>query len=171
MTTLREGELLFSFPEDVRAERLDLKGRQQPKGMSLVDFVLESADETVLIEVKDPSAKRTSQQELGRNVRRMTGKELTHDILAPKARDSYTYLHLMGRDDKPFQFLVVLGIEKLPIEPPLLLNLRDRLVARLAKETNEPWVRQYVADCHVVKPDDLHKVLPGCRVERIVSDE
>lgn len=58
MTTLREGELLFSFPEDVRAERLDLKGRQQPKGMSLVDFVLESADETVLIELKDPSAKK-----------------------------------------------------------------------------------------------------------------
>lgn len=82
----------------------------------------------------------------------MQTDELTHQNLAPKARSSYGFLHLMGRDEKRMRFVVVLGAERLSIQPALLLQLTDRLRKRLAHEADQPWHREYIANCAVVNP-------------------
>jgi len=121
----------------------------------------------VLIEVKDPSASRAPESEREKFSRKMQTKELTHEELVPKARSSYSFLHLMKRDSSPMRLVVVIGTERLSIQPPLLMNLTDRLRQRLDKEIDEPWKRKYVADCAVIPVKDLGKVLPGCSARRI----
>ena len=97
----------------------------------------------------------------------MKSKKLTHQELAPKARTSYGFLHLMARDTKPMRYVAVIGIERLSIQPPLLMSLTDRLRSRLAQETDTAWKRQYISGCTVVSVEDLDKTLPGCSASRI----
>ena len=166
MTVLKEGELQFSFDDRWQAAQFDRPGVSWPKGVSPVDFVLEGEDELVLMEVKDPSASNAPAGNRQNFVKKMQTKELTHDELVPKARSSYSYLHLMERDTKPMRYVVVIGAEKLSIQPALLMNLTDRLRKRLSHETDTAWKRRYVANCAVVAAPDLGKALPGCSVRR-----
>src|SRR6266446_5934516 len=53
--TVQEGALEFAFPGVGDVTRLDGQDRARPQGMALVDFVVEEAERTLLIEVKDPS--------------------------------------------------------------------------------------------------------------------
>ena len=53
--TVQEGALEFAFPGVGDVTRLDAQDRARPQGMALVDFVVEEAERTLLIEVKDPS--------------------------------------------------------------------------------------------------------------------
>jgi hypothetical protein len=122
-----------------------------------------------LIEVKDPSASSVPENERRQYVHRMQTRELTHEELAPKARGTYTFLHLMGRDKRSMRYVVVLGTEKLSMQPALLLNLTDRLRKRLAQESEQPWQRTYIQSCVVVATSGVPKALPGCSVERIAS--
>jgi hypothetical protein len=56
----------------------------------------------------------------------------------------------MNRDDKPILYAFLLGVEKLTLDPALLLGFKDRLLARLRQETDQPWARHYVNDCLVL---------------------
>ncbi len=149
-TKCTEGELLFDFKGCLHVEKLDLRGRSKPEGMSLVDFVVEESDRCLLIEVKDPSAKDVPLKEKQEFICKLENKEWIYRSLVPKCRDSYTYLHLMERDDKPFLYLIVLGIDLDPKDSALIMNFQDCLRARLAQETDRPWKRKYVRDCVVL---------------------
>ncbi|MEM6454045.1 MAG: hypothetical protein AAF772_03030 [Acidobacteriota bacterium] len=168
MTTLQEGELRFTFPDDWRVEPFDIRGREgfPPLKVKPVDFVVERAHDILLIEVKDPSNSGTPSDERVRFVKKMTTKSLTYDELVPKARTTWSVLHLMGRTDKPLRFIVAIGVEALAIEPPLFLQLTDRLKKRLEKEIDVPWVRPYVADAFVVDALELDRHFPGIKVTR-----
>lgn len=150
MDCFKEGQLLFRFPGAGRVEKLDEIGTNNPVGLKLVDFVVEEVTRTLLIEVKDPSAGNVPEKEIRRFTGRLRGDELICDHLVPKARGSYTYLHLMKRDSKPFVYIVVLGLERFPEETALLMGFKDRLLQRIRKEGKEPWKRQYIKDCIVV---------------------
>ena len=96
----------------------------------------------------------------------MESRKLTHSVLTPKARTSYGYLHLMGRDTKPMRYVVVIGIESLSMQPVLLMNLTDRLRDRIEKEADTAWKRKYLSNCIVVSVADFGKALPGCSAHR-----
>jgi len=147
---LDERELEFDFRAAPGAERLDQQDSPQPEGMKLVDFVVTEPDRVLLVEVKDPPGTPASRQARQEFAQRLAGDQLINGDLVPKARDSYTYLHLMRRDDRPFVLVFVLGITHLPLDPALLPAFKDRLLARTRQEGREPWRRQYVADCVVV---------------------
>jgi hypothetical protein len=70
--------------------------------------------------------------------------------LTPKARNSYSLLHLMQRDDKPMLYVFLLGAAKISIDPPLLLIMKERLLESLRQELDQPWARQYITDCLVL---------------------
>lgn len=136
-----------------------------PYGMAFVDFVLEGDDEIVLMEVKDPTASRVEE---GRRsfASRLAGQELVNEHLAPKARDSYTYLHLMRRDTKRMRLVVALGLDGMSVQEPLLMALNDRLRRRLRQEGRQPWEREYMKSCLVIPIGKLDEALPGCTVVR-----
>ena len=167
MTSFKEGELRFSFGDEWHAEHFDRPGAAFPKGVSPVDFIAERAHELVLVEVKDPSAARAPVANRQDFVEKMKSRKLTHQELAPKARTSYGFLHLMARDMKPMRYVVVIGTDRLSLQPPLMADLADRLRARLAQEADTPWKRTYVSDCIVVPVEDVGKALPGCSASRV----
>ena len=168
MTSFQEGELRVMFGDQWHAEHFDRRGGAfPPKGVSPVDFIAESRDEIVLVEIKDPSATPVPVRNRQDFAEKMKSKELTHQELAPKARTSYGFLHLMARDTKPMRYVIVIGTERLSIQPPLLMSLTDRLRARLAQETDTAWKRQYLSECTVVSVEDLGKTLPGCSASRV----
>ena len=169
MKTFRERDLEFVFGDAWRAERFDAPGVDWPRCVAPVDFIAERGDEIVLLEVKDPSTPGAPFEERQRFAHDMRTRTLTHERLAPKARSSYGFLHLMARDTKPMRFVVAIGIEKLSIEPVLLEQLADRLRNRLQKEGAEPWQREYVSACAVVPVLELGRAMPGCSARRVVD--
>ncbi len=146
---LIEGELSFDFTSAVFAEKFDQEGVPNPVGMKRVDFIVEESKQVLLIEVKDPSQQGGHPKGKESFQERIRGNTLIAEELVPKARDSYCFQHLMGKDTRPFLYIVVLGLESFPNEAALLMGFKDRLLARIRKETNEEWKRQYVQDCIV----------------------
>jgi hypothetical protein len=156
---LRESELEFDFSAAQSAEKLDNPACRLPHGMQLVDFVVEEDHRLVMVEVKDPScqakggdAKAQAALERSRAefIKKLSNDTLIAQELTPKARDSYTWLHLMKRDTKPVLYVFVLGVKELTLEPALLLGFKDKLLAKLRWEAEQPWARRYVTDCLVL---------------------
>lgn len=171
---MREGELLFDFGT-AKVERLDDRGKTRPQKMQLVDFIIEEAKRIIMLEIKDPScqskggnakAEAALMKERGKFIQKLAGDELIADELTPKARDSYTYLHLMERDSKPIIFAFLLGADHLPIEPALLLAFKDRLFGRLRQETDQPWARKYVNSCLVLTENTWPSAFPTYSLTR-----
>jgi hypothetical protein len=120
-----------------------------------VDFVVEEPSGLLLVEVKDPSESGATPRSRAEWLRRLRCDSLVNETLVPKCRDSYTYLHLMERDDKPITYLVVLGLCGLPtVTAAHLQQLNTRLRARLAKEAAQPWKRAYAPNCAIVNVAD-----------------
>jgi hypothetical protein len=155
----REGEFEFDFTTAKIVEKLDDPTKQRPEGMKLVDFVIEEERRLVMIEIKDPSCKAkggnpaaeaTMEKSRADFSKKVQNDTLIAQELTPKARDSYSYLHLMKRDGKPVLYAFLLGADRLSLDPALLLGFKDRLLARLRQEADEPWTRHYVTDCVVL---------------------
>jgi hypothetical protein len=169
MEPSQEGEFKFEFGT-ATFEKPDAKGKITPQGMKFVDFIIEEEKRLILLEVKDPSrlpkgddarAIAAIERERQDFVHQLKNNEWIHHELTPTARDSYTYLHLMARDKKPILYVVLLGVDRLPFDAmPLLPNFRDRLLGRLRKETDQPWLRQYVADCLVLTENTWPAAFP-----------
>lgn len=51
--TLREGDLVFEFPDDLDVRKFDDVGHGETQ-LKAVDFLVETSDRLLLIEVKDP---------------------------------------------------------------------------------------------------------------------
>jgi len=162
----QEQELQFQFPDALPVEELDRQGVPIPVGMALVDLVIEEDVRTLLLEVKDPSNSRVPEDERKRYIKRIQNDSLISDELTPKARDSYTYLHLMKRDSKSVVYVVLLGIDAFADEKAILLGFKDRLLQRIRHEAESPWKREYVQDCVVVSLDEWNKRFPKWPVTR-----
>ncbi len=167
---MREGDLSFEFSGARNAEKLDAEGIPKPHGMKFVDFVIEEGGRVLLVEVKDPSSERIPERHRdevrAREIRKFQTKELINELVS-KARDSYCFLHLMKRDGKPFDFIFLTGLDRLGITKDLLMNFGDRLLARLRKEADKEWKRQYVRNCAVHTVDSWNAHLAPYRVERV----
>jgi hypothetical protein len=167
---MEEGELKFDFSTAMHVEKLDEKGKNLPEGMMFVDFVLEEVEQLIMLEIKDPSCRPKANDfkaegRIQKNREKFI-KELSKDAwiaekLTPKARDSYTYLHLMERDTKPIIYVLLIGSENLsPLDPALLAAFKDRLLTRLRQEADQPWARLYVYDCFVLTEKTWNLVFP-----------
>jgi len=172
---MREGELEFDFSAAKASEKLDAT-KIRPEGMMLVDFVVEEDQRLVMIEVKDPSCKSKGgnpdaeaalAKERSEFVKKVYNDTLIAKELTPKARDSYTYLHLMKRDNKPILYAFLLGADNLTLDHALLLGFKDRLLARLRQEADQPWAKHYVADCVVLTEHTWENAFPQFPLARV----
>ena len=165
----KNADLVFSFPEEVIWEELDKQGVKIPRLMKFVDLVIERKDDILLVEVKDPSNKRATSIERQKYFKRLSDNSILTQELTPKARSSYTFLHLMKRDTKPFKYVVLIGLDAYNSgqQKALLECFKDRLLADIRCEADIPWKRQHIADCVVVSVDIWNKEFPDWRITRI----
>lgn len=167
---LNERDLQFDFSGSIFCFRLDIQGTSQPYGMAFVDFVVEDKNRIYLIEVKDPSYASVPPEERTEFAKRLQSRKLINEELTPKARDSYAYLHLMEMDSKPMLFVVVIGLEKIPIDAVHLMTLQERLQMRLRKEADKPWKREYVQSCLVVNVETWNQYFGQYPLIRLTFD-
>jgi len=167
---MREGDLSFEFSGAQGVKNLDKEGITKPHGMAFVDFVIKEDERFLLVEVKDPSSEQIPEGHRGqvraREIKKFQTKELINELVS-KARDSYCFLHLMKRDGKPFDFIFLTGLDRLGITKELLMNFGDRLLARLRKEADKEWKRQYIRNCAVHTLESWNAHLDPYRVERV----
>ena len=169
---VREGSFLFDFSAAVSWERLDEMGRSIPQGMAMADFFVEERSRLLLIEVKDPfseAGQKSSKRQEVENLFRID--RLIHQSLVPKARDSYTYLHLMGKDTKPVLYIVLIGFDRIGFEPAFGVVMKDRLLSRLRREAHRPWIRDYIADCLVLDPENWSWTFPQYPLVRLPAGD
>lgn len=169
MKTHQEQQLEFSFPDTLTWEVLDQPGKRRPVGMAFVDLIIDREQDTFLVEIKDPSHTSSPEGERRKYLNRLEGDSLIGDELTPKARDSYTYLHLMLRDDKPIKYIVVLGLDAFDstVQKGLLVSFKDRLLARIRNECDSPWLREHIADCVVLSVDGWNTVFESWPLRRV----
>lgn len=104
-------ELLFEFPDEVEWDELDKQGVKLPVRMKFVDLVIERDADVLLVEIKDPSHSKSPDKEQNSYLKRLSDNSVLTQELTPKARDSYSFLHLMERDGKPFKYIVLIGLD------------------------------------------------------------
>ena len=165
----QEKQLQFHFPDELFVDVLDKQGVQLPVGMALVDFVIMEEHQTFLVEIKDPSNSRAQAKERAKYIKRLQNDSLITEELTPKARDSYTFLHLMEKDSKPFVYVVLVGLDAYRNEEALLLGFKDRLLKRIFCETELPWKRKYIQDCIVVSIEQWNKRFQNWSVSRLTN--
>lgn len=150
----REGELEFNFNE-LGFSRPE-KGRW-PNRMRVVDFVVQQpTGRKLYIEVKEPGSGTASSQDKARSIREMREHILVDNILVPKCRDTFLCEWLMGEQELPVDYVVLLDLSNLEGAEPFRPTMRDRLAQRLRQEMSEPWVRQYARTSIVISPGDWH---------------
>lgn len=167
---MEEKDLAFDFTRAISFDKLDERGKPTPQGMLLADFVVEERRALLIVEVKDPSHCQAPEEQRRKWLEKMRTNALVNEQLTPTARDSYAYLHLMERDEKPMKFIVLLGAERLKLGSGELSNLRERLLGRLRKEADEPWKRKYIQECVVLDVSAWERHFPQYPVKRLSDD-
>lgn len=164
-----DADLEFSLPEELACDELDRQGVKLPVQMKFVDLVIERDEDILLVEIKDPSNKKVPDAERASYFKRLSDRSILTQELTPKARSSYTFLHLMERDAKPFKYVVLLGLDAFdPADQrALLTGFKDRLLADIRCETDTPWRRQHIADCVVLSVDIWNKTFADWPVTRV----
>lgn len=166
-------ELLFEFPDDVEWDELDKQGVRLPVRMKFVDLVIERDDDVLLVEIKDPSHSRSPDKERNSYLKRLSDNSVLTQELTPKARDSYSFLHLMERDGKPFKYIVLIGLDAFDSiqQKAVLSGFKDRLMADIRCEAYLPWKRKHIVDCAVLSVETWNQHFPSWPVTRLDAVE
>jgi len=161
-------ELLFSFPDGLKWDELDRQGVKIPMQMKFVDLVIEREADVLLVEIKDPSHSKSPDEARNSYLKRLADNSVLTQELTPKARDSYTFLHLMARDNKPFKYIVLLGLDAFDAETQkaLFAGFKDRLLANIRCEAYEAWKRKHIADCAVLSVQSWNQTFPEWPIVR-----
>ena len=164
-------ELLFEFPDEVEWDELDKQGVKLPVRMKFVDLVIERDADVLLVEIKDPSHSKSPDKEQNSYLKRLSDNSVLTQELTPKARDSYSFLHLMERDGKPFKYIVLIGLDAFDPsqQKAVLAGFKDRLMADIRCEAYEAWKRKHIADCAVLSGETWNKNFPKWPVTRLAA--
>jgi hypothetical protein len=166
-------ELEFRFPDELRWSELDKQGVKLPVNMKFVDIVIERDHDILMVEIKDPSHSRSRDKERNAYLKRLRDNSVLSQELTPKARDSYLYLHLMERDQKPLKYVVLLGLDAFDpnVQKSLLMGFKDRLLADIREESFEAWRRKHIADCLVLSVESWNRKFPNWPLKRLALVE
>ena len=164
-------ELLFEFPDEVEWDELDKQGVKLPVRMKFVDLVIERDADVLLVEIKDPSHSKSPDKEQNSYLKRLSDNSVLTQELTPKARDSYSFLHLMERDGKPFKYIVLIGLDAFDPsqQNAVLAGFKDRLMADIRCEAYEAWKRKHIADCAVLSVETWNQNFPKWPVTRLAA--
>lgn len=164
-------ELLFEFPDEVKWDELDKQGVKLPVRMKFVDLVIERKTDVLLVEIKDPSHSKSPDKERNSYLKRLSDNSVLTQELTPKARDSYSFLHLMERDSKPFKYIVLIGLDAFDSsqQKAVLAGFKDRLMADIRCEAYVAWKRRHIADCVVLSVNTWNQAFPDWPVTRLAA--
>ena len=167
MTTLTEGNLQITFPPSARARKFD---DQASHGLShcmkAVDFIVETDDRVLFIEIKDPEHPQSRERNRAIFIESFRSGQLDED-LKYKYRDSFLYEWASGNTGRPIHYLVIVAIEGL--SDAELLTRTDALNRKLPSQgpASGRWERLIVAGCMVFNIRTWNQRLGGFPLSRV----
>ena len=162
------GEITISFPKDLDCDKLDEQGGRIPTGMSLADHVINTENILYILEIKDFSCSTSSEPRKKKNPKRLQCDGFISSRLTPTVRNSYTFLHLMNRNDRRIVYIVLLGLDDFesPNNKSFLDTYKQRLIKSIRREADEPWKREHINDCIVCNMDTWNEIFLQWPVQR-----
>ncbi|MBU1920598.1 hypothetical protein KKG66_07115, partial [bacterium] len=149
-----ESKLEFSFSR--ASEIQHVENGEFGHGLKNVDFLIREIDEVILLEVKGTSQEVT--------------RYLSDDIvnqLVEKARDTYTYLHLIQDTAKQLTYIALIDFRTKEIDSAMLLRRSDALKAGLRGEKGHSWQIEYIQRAFLVDVENFKKEFPNFEVNRV----
>jgi hypothetical protein len=131
-----ESNIEFGFNGDIVTH---LQDNSFGYGMRDVDFIVKAKNRTFLFEVKATVSNPTDY--------------LSDDILiqfVEKARDTYTYLHLMDEANTQLEFAAIVHFKCGGPDSASLVTRQDSLRARLSRQRRGAWKRTYVDEAFII---------------------
>lgn len=132
--SFEEGQLRFQFRNVQAGVKFDEQLPNSPdhnfltgRGLKSVDFIIETADRVLFIEIKDPEHTRAKRQAVAEFKKKVQGGAL-RDELVRKCRDTYLYhtcTHNLPRKDIHY-YVLITGLDSMA-----LLQLTDKLRRQL----------------------------------------
>ena len=164
----KNADLEFSFPKDLTWEELDAEGKPLPESLKLVDIVIERENDVLLVEIKDPSNGRSPEVARAAYAKKLSDNSLLKHELVPKVRGAYLFLHLLERDNKPFKYVVLLGLDAFDqvMQAGILTGFKERLADNVQNE-GLGWKRKYIQECVVLSVEMWNKKFSDWPIERI----
>lgn len=134
--------------------------------MHRVDFIVETADAWLFVEVKDPGNPKAQRKGLSKFFQELENGTLGATFAA-KFIDTFLYRWAEGKLDKPIHYVCLVTLE-----PALLANLSDDIARKLPPmgARTPRWQRQLFASCHVFNVETWNENFPKWKVERIGVD-
>ena len=167
MTPMVEDDIEITATGRNRLRKFDDDTHGLSHCMKAVDFILESKDKILFIEIKDldnPSIPSEKREELIDEYR----SEKIDSDLVHKYRDSFLYEWASGkiRETKPVHYLVLIAASGLTKAD--LLTRTDALKRKLPVPELAPdkWKKPLVTDCSVFNIATWNKHIKYCRVTR-----
>lgn len=134
--------------------------------MKAVDFVVELPDCYRYIEVKSPGRGLDPTASAEEFLTRLASGKIDLPLIR-KYRDSFLYEWAAGRAEKPVDYLVLIGLDR--IDRAHLVRRRDALETGLPIRlpTGVPWTRSIGRHCGVFDIASWNLTYPQYRVERV----
>lgn len=166
MNFLFEGGLRITVPAHALARRFDGEDHRLSHCMKAVDFVLELPDCYRFIEIKSPARGLDPESSAEEYLGRFTSGQVDLALIR-KYRDSFLYEWAAGRADKPVDYLVLIGLDK--IDRAHLIRRRDALQTGIPTRlpAGVPWTRSIGRRCGVFDIASWNRTYPQYRVERV----
>ena len=151
MAVIEEGSLIIEIPDALSFKKFDDgKSHGLSHCMKAVDFIVETKDRIIFIEIKDPpptgknTAKFIEELQSGR----------LDETLKYKYRDSFLYEWASEKINKPVYYYVIIALDKL--DPASLLFRTDEFKRKLPVSF-ALWKRQIVHTCAVFNIESWNK--------------
>lgn len=134
--------------------------------MKAVDFIVETNDFTIFLELKDPDNPRASNAAKANFAERLRSESLDED-LKYKYRDSFLYEWCSGNIRKPSLYVVVIQFGAFVSVDRMVC--RDRLRKKLPARAQAPlgWQQYYLEDVLVMDCAGWNRRFPSFHIERI----
>lgn len=161
-----ESDIQLTPRRGVRMRKFDDAAHGLTHCMKAVDFVLETRDKVLFVEIKDPDNPGAAPTDRNKFVEEFASGNIDADLVY-KCRDSFLYEWAAGDTRKPIHYFVLIAIDNLTKTELLARTDALRRKIPLLSQTGGKWKRAPIADCAVFNIRTWNEHMTSCTVRRI----
>ena len=165
MTTLTEGNIQITLPDNVTGRKFDDESHGLSHCMKAVDFIIEESDRILFVEIKGDNM---PEEKVNEYIEGFKSEKLDKE-LQYKYRDTLLYQWASGNvGDKPIHYLVLVAIETLTdVDLHIRTDFLQRKLPLKGPPPSGKWKRPIVTSCMVFNIETWNRSLPDYSVSRI----
>ena len=168
MTRVIESDIYIDIPDHLTAIKFDGADHFLINEMQAVDFIIETVDYWLFIEIKDPDNPAAEPSRKKDFIAKLKSEGMDKSLYT-KYRDTWLYRYMSGEIEKPIKYLVLIACESLSSAD--LLIRQDALKKKIPvlKSKGEKW-SLFIDSCIVLNLASWNASIGKLQVGRLSSD-